>query len=364
MLTSGVPLIDVRAPVEYLRGAFPQAVNLPLLNDDERHQIGLRYKEAGQDKAIERGAELLDGKPREDRTETWRQYAQRHPEGAIYCFRGGLRSRIAQAWLAEAGIDWPLVTGGYKALRNVCLDALDRVPLSLPFVVVGGRTGSGKTNLLLQLKEHIDLEGLANHRGSSFGGMASEQPSPIDFENALAIELLRLDSMTDIAAVWLEDEAKLIGRRCLPDGFHAVMKRAPAVVLETPIEQRVATCTGDYVVNLLARYETALGVVDGFDAYADHHRKSLDRIRKRFGGERHAAALQLLETALAQHRDHADISAYVPFIELLLTEYYDPMYDYQLASKDREVLATGTAVELLDFAADYRATERESHISA
>lgn len=353
LLIAGTPLIDVRAPVEFARGAFPSAVNLPLMNDDERHRVGVRYKEAGQDSAIELGAQLLDGEPRDNRVQAWHRYASKQVEGALYCFRGGLRSRIAQAWLYEAGIDWPLVTGGYKALRQCCIDALDKLPQTLPLVILSGRTGTGKTDLLLKITRHIDLEGRAHHRGSSFGSTAIVQPAPIDFENSVAIDLMRLQSFSATAPVWVEDEAKLIGRICLPDPLRQAMLAASAVVLETPLAERVNNCTRDYVVDLLGRHQKILGETEGFDAYAKHHRDSLYRIRKRFGGQRYSMAKELLDQALEQHRLHDDVSAYATFIELLLTEYYDPMYDYQLANKNRKVLLSGDAETLLQFARAY-----------
>lgn len=360
LLTDGIPLIDVRAPIEFVKGTFPSAVNLPLMTDEERHLVGIRYKEAGQEKAIQLGAELVDASARTECVNTWKAYAEAHPDGALYCFRGGLRSRIAQAWLAEAGVDWPLIKGGYKALRTFALSSLERLSDKLPFVLVGGRTGSGKTELLLRVSRHIDLEGLANHRGSSFGGMVSEQPTPINFENALAIDMLRLELAGGLAPVWLEDEARLIGRLCLPESLREAMLQAPVVILETPLEQRVVNCTQDYVIDLLARYQLRLGEEKGFDAYTAHHHHSLDRIRKRLGGQGHTAASALLTQALQAHRDHADTGAYSPFIELLLTDYYDPMYDYQMRTKDREVLLTGDAEVLLGFTTEHHEEHRRA----
>lgn len=353
LLTGEVALIDVRAPLEFEKGAFAAATNLPLLSDEERHLVGIRYKEAGQDEAIELGAALLGATVRAERVQAWKAFASVNPNGALYCFRGGLRSRITQAWLAAAGVEWPLVTGGYKALRSFSLESLDRLSQNLPLALVAGRTGSGKTDLLLRLERHVDLEGRANHRGSSFGGMASDQPTPVNFENAIAIDFLRLEDSCALAPVWLEDEAKLIGRICLPQSLRKAMLRAPAVILETPLDERISNCTRDYVVDLLARYQSTMGEQKGFDAFASHHRRSLDRIKKRFGGERHSQALELLDKALDAHREHADTSAYGDFIELLLTDYYDPMYDYQLLSKERSTLATGDAETLLAFANDY-----------
>ncbi len=96
-------LIDVRAPVEFRQGALPGAVNLPLMDDDERHRIGIEYKQAGQDAAIALGEQLVAGSVRAERVDAWRRLLDRHPDALIYCFRGGQRSRIAQQWLAEAG---------------------------------------------------------------------------------------------------------------------------------------------------------------------------------------------------------------------------------------------------------------------
>ena len=119
-----VPLLDVRAPVEFNQGAFPLATNLPLLNDDERHRIGICYKEKGQAAAIELGHQLVGGDIRAARTHTWLDWCRQHPDGYLYCFRGGLRSQTVQQWLAEQGVQQPLVTGGYKAMRRFLLDTL------------------------------------------------------------------------------------------------------------------------------------------------------------------------------------------------------------------------------------------------
>lgn len=358
LLLDGVPIIDVRAPIEFERGAVPAAVNLPLMNDEERHQVGLRYKQAGQDKAIELGAQLVDAQARQTRTAAWAAYADAHPDAVLCCFRGGLRSRIAQAWLAETGTVRPLVDGGFKALRQYLIDELERLCAQPRFTLLAGRTGTGKTLLLRQLARHIDLEGIARHRGSSFGGLGTEQPGPIDVENRIAIELMRLDaavpdSATDVARrVWLEDEAKLIGRVCLPLPLRDAMASAPAVVLETPMEQRIATCFDDYVRDLLARYRQGRSPDAAFDVFAEHHRGSLMRIRKRLGGVRHAHAVQLLEAALHAHREHGDTSGYGAGIELLLTHYYDPMYDYQLSQKRRRILFRGDAQAILSWSTD------------
>jgi len=299
LFLADTPLIDVRAPIEFKKGAFPKSNNLPLMSDEERHLVGIRYKEQGQDSAIELGAELLGESLRAQRTEAWLDFAKSHPQGALYCFRGGLRSRISQQWLRDSGIEYPLVAGGYKALRRYIIDTLESLCSSLPFVLIGGRTGTGKTLLIHQLGRTVDLEGLARHRGSSFGGLPEAQPSNIDFENAVGIELLKLDEQSSTQVVYLEDEARLIGRVCLPESLRTVMLSSPAVILETPIEQRIDNCLDDYVVDLHARYATDIGStmrghstadtsIDTnrtdtedlvFEHYAQHHRGSLARIQ-------------------------------------------------------------------------------------
>ena len=121
------PLLDVRAPVEFAEGAFPHASNLPLLTDEERHQVGIRYKQQGQDAAIELGYALVDAPSKAARIAAWASWARQHPEGVLYCFRGGLRSRLTQQMLAqEAGIIVPRVAGGYKAMRRFLLETMQQ----------------------------------------------------------------------------------------------------------------------------------------------------------------------------------------------------------------------------------------------
>ncbi|MBY0410253.1 MAG: tRNA 2-selenouridine(34) synthase MnmH, partial [Burkholderiaceae bacterium] len=118
-----VPMMDVRAPVEFGQGAFPGVANLPLMNDEERHKVGTCYKQNGQDAAIALGHRLVSGAPKQERIAAWAAFAQAHPHGVLYCFRGGLRSQTSQQWLhSEAGIDYPRVIGGYKAMRTFLLE--------------------------------------------------------------------------------------------------------------------------------------------------------------------------------------------------------------------------------------------------
>ena len=350
------PLLDVRAPVEFAKGAFPTSSNIPLLDDNARHLVGIEYKEVGQQSAIELGATLLPESDRESLVSQWIDHASKHPEGYLYCFRGGLRSRITQRWLSDAGCDYPIVSGGYKALRQFLINSLEQQCQQIPFCLIGGRTGTGKTRLLQRLTHTIDLEGLAKHRGSSFGRMVVPQPSNIDFENAISIALLKL-AQHNPPVVYLEDEARMIGSACIPAPMREQTQKAPVAILTTELDTRVQFAIEDYVVDLLAVYRDHHGMDDGFQAFAGYHRESLERVKKRFGGVRYKQALELLDRALQTHRETGETHDYNPFIKMLLTDYYDPMYDYQMQAKQDRVVFTGDAPELIDWCADNKLFE-------
>ena len=227
-----LPLIDTRAPVEFLRGAFPASTNLPLMTDEERHLVGIKYKESGQEAAIALGRELVDVKLQEERTERWLKFAHSHPQGYLYCFRGGLRSRITQQWMNEAGVHYPYIQGGYKAMRRFLIDSMEEILGRFPLILISGRTGVGKTNILRRLPHHIDLEGLAAHRGSSFGLLTQPQPTPINFENSLSIDILKR-SEEEPHCLFVEAEGRLIGRLSIPQVLWKKMSVSAAVVLES-----------------------------------------------------------------------------------------------------------------------------------
>jgi len=352
ILTGSAALLDVRAPIEFNKGAFPGSQNIPLLNDEARHLVGIEYKQAGQQSAIDLGAKLLPQVERDELVQRWLSFVASNPDGYLYCFRGGLRSRITQQWLRDAGCDYRLVKGGYKALRQFVIQSLQQQCEQVPFCLIGGRTGTGKTRLLNQIPNSVDLEGLARHRGSSFGRMVVAQPTNIDFENAVSIELLRLSAKRPASrnmSVYLEDEARMIGSVCIPEALRERTQRAPVAVLEASLAVRVRYAVEDYVIDLLERYQTKLGEHAGFSAFADYHRKSLSRVQKRFGGVRYKHALGLLEQALKTHLSTGETHDYDLFIEMILTDYYDPMYDYQMKAKQERFVFTGDAKSLLEW---------------
>ncbi len=343
------PMFDVRAPIEFNKGAFPNVINLPLMSDDERHQIGSCYKEQGQEAAIALGHQLVSGATKNQRVEQWYAFASQHPNAVLYCFRGGLRSKVTQQWLAEAGIAIPFVEGGYKALRTHLIERLDKLVEDVPAFVLSGRTGTGKTEILPQFDRPIDLEGIAKHRGSSFGKYIEEQPSQINFENSLAIALMQLKKASNNPVIY-EDESRLVGCRLLPLSLQAKLRSSPIMVLSDCFDARVDRIFGEYVVKAIAAWQQELADPnDAFLAFGDSLLQSINRIRKRLGSEAHTHLVKLLEKALNQQSKRNNLTHHKDWISYLLIHYYDPMYDYQLSLKQDRVVMQGTSSEIVSW---------------
>ena len=302
LFLDNVPMMDARAPVEFAKGAFPGVVNLPLMTDEERELVGICYKQRGQQAAIELGHRLVGGAVKAARLDAWAAFAKAHPDGYLYCFRGGLRSQIVQQWLRdEAGIAYPRVTGGYKAMRGFLLDTLDRAIAECDFLVLGGMTGTGKTEVLRRLDDALDLEGHANHRGSSFGKRVSGQPTQINFDNALAIDILRKRAAGHARFV-VEDEGQAVGSCSLPPALYQGMQRHGLVWLEDSLENRKQRILRDYVIDLGAEFVAAHGPEQGQTLFAQRLRQSLDNIARRLGGERHKRLAAIMDERCAARR--------------------------------------------------------------
>ncbi len=345
-----VPLLDLRAPVEFTKGAFDNAINLPLMDDDERRKVGVMYKEKGQDAAIALGNDLVSGAIKKARIKAWKTFAADNPQGYLYCFRGGLRSKTSQNWLAEKGLDYPLVKGGYKAMRRFLIDETERIAREHDFNVIAGRTGNGKTLLIHDLEPSIDLESLANHRGSSFGRSIDDaQPTQINFENGLAVALIKAETIHS-RPIFIEDESARIGRVSIPKELVTKMSKSPMVMVEQDIKSRIDNIQKDYVTDLLAQHITAFDE-EGFDRFSDFLLEGLSRIKKRLGGANFSDIHTLLQAALDQHRTAQDESLHRRWIEKLLITYYDPMYDYQISKKEQPIIFTGTRAEILQWSA-------------
>ena len=341
------PLIDVRAPIEFEKGAFPNAVNLPLMSDEERHLVGIEYKEKGNEAAVKLGHALVKDDNKDTRVKAWTDFMQANADVKLYCFRGGERSKISQEWIAERNQDIVRLQGGYKAFRNYLMDETEQSIAHFKPYIIGGRTGSGKTILLHRLKNVIDLEGLADHRGSSFGRKIKGQPTQIAFENALAYALIqKLDR--GFNTLLFEDEGEYIGRLYVPKQLAAYLKSAPLIILETSTEERVAITFDEYVVKAQESYQEVYGS-EALTKWSESIHAAMARIQRRLGGERYKTVCQIFDDAVSIQKSTASLEAYKTWVSYLLVEYYDPMYDYQIEKNRERIIFRGTAQEIEAF---------------
>ncbi|MCY3654222.1 MAG: tRNA 2-selenouridine(34) synthase MnmH [Cyanobacteria bacterium MAG IRC1_bin_28] len=236
-LKAGGPLLDVRSPGEFARGHIPGAHNLPLFSDEERAAVGTLYARRGRRAAVRHGLELV-GPRLAALAEQAAALAAAEANLRLHCWRGGLRSS-STAWLLET-YDLPciLLDGGYKAFRRWLRQALDQ---PRPVVLLGGHTGSGKTDVLHALRsagaQTLDLEGLARHRGSSFGGLGQPcQPTTEQFENDIA---MALQAASPHRVLWIEAESVQVGRCRIPSELFHQMQQAPLVELQRPEQERL-----------------------------------------------------------------------------------------------------------------------------
>ena len=339
LLRSDTPFLDVRAELEFAAGTLPGSFNIPILNNDERHQVGTCYKQQGQAQAIELGHQLVSGDTKQQRIARWCQFAKDNPNAHLYCWRGGMRSNLTQQWMQQAGVDIPLIEGGYKALRRVLLDEIEATAHS-PMIIIGGKTGTAKTPLINELATGIDLEGFAHHRGSSFGRRVEEPPCQVNFENRLAIELLKKRHAFNHHPLCFEDESRMIGPISLPHNLWLAMCETPIAVVEMSLEFRVQRILQEYVVEMEQEH-LAVDTEQGYQNYRQHLLASLYRIRKRLGSERYQQLEKVMNGALDQQQSSGDVSAHEAWIETLLVDYYDPMYEHQLQNKQSRIQFSG-----------------------
>lgn len=350
LLANETPIIDVRAPIEFNQGAMPNAINLPLMNNEERAAVGTCYKQHGSQKAVELGHQLVKGEIKAHRVAAWREACERFPSGFICCARGGMRSHIVQKWLAEIGIDYPLIEGGYKALRQATIEMTNEL-VQRPIILIGGCTGNGKTTLVRSLPEGIDLEGFAHHRGSSFGRTVEAQFAQATFENYLAVDMLK---KSPYHSRWvLEDEGRAIGANGLPESLRIQMATAHLVVVDDPFERRMARLKEEYFDRMTHDFIEAYGEEKGWQEYSDYLHHGLYAIRRRLGAQRAAELTQLLDNALAAQKISANTEVHFSWLSPLLKEYYDPMYRYQLSKKQDKIIYTGSYEEVEQWFANH-----------
>ncbi len=296
----GTVLFDVRTPSEYAKGHIPGAVNLPLFDDAERAEVGTLYKRSGPEPAYLRGLDLAGAKMGWYIREAMRYCPDRRV--SLYCWRGGKRSGSLASLLEFSGFEVGLLKGGYKAYRTHVLSSFEQEPRR--YLVLGGKTGSGKTAVLQALRELgeqvLDLEGLARHKGSAFGGLGeAPQPTVEQFENLLHREWAATDPGR---RVWVENESRSIGRVFIPQGFWNLFKAAPLIRLDIPFRERVA-----YLVR----------------GYGDHPPEALEacllKLERRMGG-------QQVKDALHAFRE-GDIAGATS----VALAYYDKTYDHATA---------------------------------
>lgn len=321
LFLKNTPLIDVRAPIEFKEGAIPGSINLPIMNDEERRLVGICYKENGEEAAKILGHQLVSGAVKRERIERWREEIRNKPNTEVFCFRGGLRSQIACEWI---DLGKKPVPGGYKRLRRFFISWLDESPLS-GFIRIGGLTGSGKTHFIKNFENHIDLEGHANHKGSSFG-QNGEQPSQITFENLIARDLLRLSGQKII----VEDESATLGKVVVPKRVFFEMRQSPLVILDIDPDERLYNIFEDYV-----KHSNAAFFLEGFK-----------RIQRKLGGTKFQA---LTEEMLSAFNQPMDVTNHADWINGLLKEYYDPLYQKDLRYNAEKILYKGKANEVREF---------------
>lgn len=293
-------VIDVRSPSEFALDHLPGAINLPVLDDAERTAVGTEYVQGSKFRARRQGAVLVA-----------RNIAA-HLEGAladrpggfkplVYCWRGGQRSHAMATIMDQVG--WPVTVldGGYQTWRRAVVSALyDQVP-ALKLVRLDGATGVGKTEMLGRLndagEQTLDLEGLANHRGSLFGAMAGGQPSQKLFDSRLYAAIAALDPIRQVV---VEAESSRVGTVALPPGFWAAMQAAPVIELTAPMGQRVERILKDY--NVFTHDLESVG-------------KALSRLPRHISKAQRADWLELARTGQMD-----------AFVQSLIEGHYDPAY--------------------------------------
>jgi len=337
-LKEGACAVDVRSEGEFADGHIPGIHNVAILNNEHRHLVGLKYKNDGQNAAIELGLELVSPL-REGLLSSWRGALlhEREDMRLVLCWRGGLRSKMTCEWLGAAGFSGVRVVGGYKKIRARLLAALEK-PVQL--LVVGGLTGCGKTELLRELPRAsvLDLELYANHRGSSFGlDLDDVQPQQQTFENALAMAVL-----AGYPVMAVEAESRLIGKCVIPAPMKAAMDERPLVVLEAPMEERVQRVFAEYVQEPVRRA--------GAERVFEHLSAALKRVERRLGGLRYQEIQKLLTGAFL-HRD-VKLEKHAAWIADLLRFYYDPQYEFSLKTKARPVAFRGGYEEVRAYLKD------------
>jgi tRNA 2-selenouridine synthase len=300
-LRADLPVVDVSSEGEFDEGHIPHAFNIPILNNSERVAVGTDYKQKGQAEAIKTGFRLVG--PRIIDIVTAAETVARGNELLVHCWRGGMRSSNFCQFVGMTKIKTHQLQGGYKSYRQAAHDSFRR---DMKLVVIGGCTGSGKSEILRALKtkgeQIIDLEALASHRGSSFGGLLlPPQPTTEQFQNDLFEVILKLDLNRRI---WIEDESIAVGKIFLPEPLWRKMLSSPLVEIHVDKQHRIKRLVDEY------------GPADKIEFL-----QAMERITKKLGGQNFNAAR---DKWLAGDKEST--------MDILLT-YYDRAYTNGLTAK-------------------------------
>jgi tRNA 2-selenouridine synthase len=328
-------LVDVRSPGEFEAGQLPGFANIPILNNEERSQVGTTYKTAGKEAAIKLGHQLVDPH-KQNLLDAWTKAIRpsSSSQAIFMCWRGGLRSNTSAQWWSEGrSHNVFTVKGGYKAVRGILLQQLDSPP---SLIVLTGLTGSGKTVLIQKTPEvSIDLEGLALHKGSAFGrDLNGPQPVQATFENHLGLSLFRARNLALV-----EDESARIGDVQLSSNLKNKMKSSPIIVLEASLLERAQRIFEEYVTMPLS---------SGFhpEYLCQRYLDNIQRIHRKLGG---LAAEQISRQIQDSFKGQNDFDAHSGWIQTLLKNYYDPMYEHALHQQERPMLFRGDHNECLNY---------------
>lgn len=332
---SNVSNIDLRSENEFKKGSIPQSVNIPILNNDQFKKVGIEYKKNGSDAAIALGHSLVKGSLKENLIHHWTEHLKKNPECLLYCFRGGMRSEIAVKWLNDCGVKVNRLKGGYKNFRNwVISQHLDIENYIKDWIIIGGLTGSGKTDFLRSFKESIDLEQIANHRGSAFGVRDSGQPTQSNFENILTLDYLN----HKYEKLILEDESRTIGRAGLPGFWYQKMQSSKLVILEVDDDKRAENIYYEYVYDEINNGNSE-------DKLLEKYLGSLNNIKRRLGNVVYDNIKDLMKSAF--HQNEKEI--HKEWILRLLTRYYDKMYSYKLDMRKDFIVHKGEIESCRDY---------------
>ena len=317
--------IDLRSEKEFLKGTIPGSINIPILTNEEYQKVGKQYKSKGQEAATKLGFELVNDDLKKKRINLWIDHIEDNPGCYIFCYKGGLRSKIAHDWLKKENIAVERLQGGYKEFRSYIISQhYDAKSYTKSWKVIAGLTGSGKTQLLNQFDEAIDLEKIANHRGSAFGKNISEQPSQANFENVITVKYLN----HMYSQIYIEDESRTIGRVTLPEFWYKKMQSSDLIILEISNDERIQNILNEYVSQSIKHFINR-------DELLKQYLLSLEKIKKRLGVDLFKKISTLMIEAFNKNKNHED------WISKLLMTYYDPMYNHKLSLRKKYIIHIG-----------------------